>query len=173
MIPNITPRRRPLIHRAHPVPGTGFSGAVARTGFSGAVAGAATPGTAARRTATGSRRGAGTAPWASAWPQSRNEQGTEPSNAGWSGVKAEPTPDRGKVKGRVIRCRFIISGKNDDLTPDFLGTGFPGQTEAPRRSVRRAGRAGPRSVPARPGRLPPAARAAAVANRGFARFPGH
>src|SRR5208337_2148748 len=127
MIPNITPRRRPLIHRAHPV---------ARTGFSGAVAGAATPGTAARRTATGSRRGAGTAPWASAWPQSRNEQGTEPSSAGWSGVEAELTPDRGKVKGRVIRCRFIISGKNDDLTPDFLSdTGFPIAARASRMSV--------------------------------------
>ncbi len=38
---------------------------------------------------------------------------------GLSGVEAEPTPDRGKVKGRVIQCRFIFSGKNVELTPDF------------------------------------------------------
>ena len=25
---------------------------------------------------------------------------------------------------RVIRCRFIFSGKNDELTPDFFDTGF-------------------------------------------------
>src|SRR5271157_2752247 len=119
MIPNITPRRRPLIHRAHPVPGTGFSGAVARTGFSGAVAGAATPGTAARRTATGSRRGAGTAPWASAWPQSRNEQGTEPSSAGWSGVEAEPTPDRGNSLGLSLEMSLPMP-RQDEHLPDQI-----------------------------------------------------
>ena len=55
-----------------------------RTGLSGAVAGASTPGTAARRTASGSRRGTGATTWASAWPQSRNKLGTEPSRGGWS-----------------------------------------------------------------------------------------
>ena len=63
-----------------------------RTGSSGAVAGTTSPGTAARRTAAGTRRGTGSATWASAWPQSRNELGTEPRSGGRTGGEAEPTP---------------------------------------------------------------------------------
>ena len=59
-----------------------------------------TPGTAARRTATGARRGTGTATWASAWPQSRLERGTEPRSGGRTGVVAEPTPGRAGVERR-------------------------------------------------------------------------
>ena len=58
------------------------------------------PRCAARRTAAGARRRAGAAAWAFAWPQSRDEQGTEPSSAGWAGVEAEPTPDRAGVRWR-------------------------------------------------------------------------
>ena len=46
-----------------------------------------TPGTAARRTATGTCRRPGTHTWASAWPQSRNKLGTEPSSGGWPASK--------------------------------------------------------------------------------------
>jgi len=31
----------------------------------------------------------------------------------------------GNPVSKVIRCRFIFSGKNDELTPDFPDTGFP------------------------------------------------
>ena len=58
------------------------------------------PGTAARRTATGTRRSTGTATWASAWPQSRNELGTEPRSGGRTGGEAEPTPGRAGVERR-------------------------------------------------------------------------
>ena len=32
-----------------------------------------------------------------------------------------PTPDFPPTIACVIRCRFIFSGKNDELTPDFPG----------------------------------------------------
>lgn len=46
------------------------SGQLPRTGLSGVAAGTMTPGTAVRRTATGTSRGTGTTTWAFAWPSS-------------------------------------------------------------------------------------------------------
>jgi hypothetical protein len=68
-----------------------------RSGSSGAVASRASPGAAARRTATGTRRRTETPTWTSAWPQSRNELGTEPSKVSQAGGEAEPTPNHAGV----------------------------------------------------------------------------
>ena len=68
-----------------------------RTGLSGAVAGTTTPGTAARRTATGTRRRTGTTTWASAWPQ--------PSRRGGFRVgldRPSTCPDRHLIVGRTM-----------------------------------------------------------------------
>ena len=54
------------------------------------------------------RRSTGSTSWASAWPQSRNEPGTEPSSAGWSGVVAEPTPDRAGGRWQSSAGREVL-----------------------------------------------------------------
>ena len=48
----------------------------------------------------GNARGTRTTPWASAWPQTRNELGTEPRSAGRTGAAAEPPPVRAGVERR-------------------------------------------------------------------------
>jgi len=74
---NTRPRRLPT-HRARSGP---------RPESSGAVAGSAPRGAAGRRPATGACRGTGTASSASAWPQSRNDLGAQPSSAGRAGAR--------------------------------------------------------------------------------------
>ncbi len=74
---------------------------------------------------------------------------------------------------RIIRCRFIFSGKNDELTPDFFDTGFLRAVDQPHPPVpdrrshlaappetgnQRPRLAGPLPIPGHPGRRPPARR---------------
>ena len=61
-----------------------------RTGSSGAVAGTTTPGTAARRTATGTSRTTGTTTSVSVWPQPSGAVDSAPDWTGRSPVQVEP-----------------------------------------------------------------------------------